>query len=214
VIILTAVVVLSVWAIKKLGIKRLGPVQMLEEQKKENDQHNKSISCLHYMDEEIDAIDNDLRTECHQIILEYSAHMKVALREISSDNIMRDNLAANLKVILSGSVIRNHYTRELMPERFQQYRTRYLGQIEDFYRNLCAFNENHALRPWEETRKVFEAILDEWIVRVKVAVSESCEEKIDVYERYKKRFNETDPWYTVAEERRARNAGYIAMLKI
>ncbi|MDR1902808.1 MAG: hypothetical protein LBQ88_11070 [Treponema sp.] len=100
VVILASVVVLSVWAIKKLNIRKLGPVRMLEEQQQKNDQHNKSISCLHYMDDEIDEIDNNLRMQCHQIILEYSSHIRVTLREITSDEMVCGSMIANVKVIL------------------------------------------------------------------------------------------------------------------
>jgi hypothetical protein len=212
VVILTSVVVLSVWAIKKLNIRKLGPVRMLEEQQQKNDQHNKSISCLHYMDDEIDEIDNNLRMQCHQIILEYSSHIRVVLREITSDNSVSGSMIANVKVILSGSVIRNHYTRELMPERLNKYRERYLGQMEDFYKNQSAYMNAVTLPPWEDAKKVFEHVLDEWIKRIKQAVIISCEEKIEVYDRYKNRFKEGDPWLTVCQDCREKNVGYIKAL--
>jgi hypothetical protein len=212
VVILTAVAVLSVWAIKKLGIKKLGPVQMLEEQQQKNDEHNKSISCLHYMDDEIDEIDNTLRMQCHQIILEYSSHIRVALRQISADDAVCGNLIANVKVILSGSVIRNHYTRELMPERLNKYRERYIGQMEDFYRNQSSYTTVVTLPPWDESKKVFEHLLDEWIKRIKQAVVSACEEKIEVYDRYKNRFKEDDPWMSVCLDCREKNVNYVKIL--
>ncbi|GHV93625.1 hypothetical protein AGMMS50268_41280 [Spirochaetia bacterium] len=206
------IAVCVVFIIKKLNIKKIGPVQMMEEQKKENDQHNKAISCLHYMDEEINEIDSDLRTECHQIVLEFTPHMNVVLRDITSDEVMRGNLVSNMKVILSGSVIRNHFTRELMPERYAKYRARIIGQIEDFYRNIFANIGPASMLPWEEVRGIFVAILDEWINRIKAAVSVACEEKVEVYERYKLRFKPDNPWFAVAEECRSRNSCYINIL--
>jgi large-conductance mechanosensitive channel len=219
-IILYGVFVLAIIAFVFIGlnfilkrVKKLGPLEtVLEEQKNENINHNKSISCLHYMDEEIEAVDTDLRAELFQIIGEFTPHILAHLREISSDRMLVSNFMANIKLILSGSVVRNHFTKQLMPETIQGYKARYFSMMEDFYKNILI--DVPGLRSWEEVSPIFTRIMDDWTGRIKIAVSEACESKVVIYGRYLKRFEENDPWHSVATECQQRNKTYITNLKV
>jgi hypothetical protein len=204
----------GVWAIKTLKIKKIGNIDILEETKKAYEHYNFMASCQHFMDDEIHDIDDSLRARLQEITQSAELHTMNILRNFLKSGLLQESLTANFSLILTASVIKNHFTKELMPDRYKGYRDRIITQFEDRYLDAYSrvFDVEEKMPTWSDVRDSMIGIVDNWLFRVKEAVKSSCDDKIEIYNRYVLRFKDDEHRTEIVRECNEKNKKYIANL--
>jgi hypothetical protein len=210
----SAVIAVGVWALKTLKIKKIGNIDILEETKKAYERYNHMASCQHFMDDEIHDVDDGLRVRLQEITQSVELHTMNVLRQFMKSGILQESLAAHFSLVLTASVIKNHFTKELMPDRYKGYRERIINQFEDRYVDAYSrvLDAETGMPPWDRTSESLTGIVDGWLLRVKEAVRSACDDKIEIYSRYAVRFREDEYRSGIVAECVNKNKKYIANL--
>jgi hypothetical protein len=204
----------GVWAIKTLKIKKIGNIDILEETKKAYEHYNHMASCQHFMDDEIHDVDDGLRAQLQEIAQSTDLHTMNVLRGFLKSGLLQETLTAYFSLILTTSVIKNHFTKELMPDRYKGYRDRIITQFEDRYRDAYSrVSDMETKMPtWDDAKDTMISIVDNWLLRVKEAVKSSCDDKIEIYSRYALRFKDDEHRAGIIQECIDKNKKYISNL--
>jgi hypothetical protein len=211
------VIVLSAYLfIKKLNIRKFGPLERLEEQQKQffdeqqrrDEIRRRSMSDRHYMDEENKENDEHLKERCQERTVNMRLFFQNELAAIIDDPLAVSAVCVHFRSAFSNAIIKNHFTRELAPERFVKYRDRILNELKAEYAALVLRSENR-LPGIEAALPVMEKFLNSWLSMIKDEVSITCQEKIKVYERYTPRFEETPELKEIVEWCIKKNKDYV-----
>jgi hypothetical protein len=211
------VVVTSLYLfIKKLNIRKIGPIERLEEQQKQffdeqqrrNELRNLSMSEQHFMDEENKENDEHLKERCQERTINMRLFLQNELSGIIDNPLAVSAICVHFRATFSNAIIKNHFTRELIPERYAKYRERILNELKAEYVNLFLRSENR-LPEIDLIMPVIERFLDSWLSMVRDEVCTTCREKISVYERYKVKFEETPNLKDIVDWCIKKNQDYI-----
>jgi hypothetical protein len=202
--------------IKKLNIRKFGPIERLEEQQKQffseqqriNEIKNRSMSEQHYMDDENEKNDDHLKERCQERTTNMRLFFQNELAGIIDEPLAVSAVCVHFRSTFSNAIIKNHFTRELTPERFTKYRDRILGELKAEYVNLF-LRSNNRIPGIETVLPIMEKFLDSWLSMIKDETSITCREKTAVYERYKPKFNETPELKEIVEWCIKKNQDYI-----
>jgi len=206
-LIIAAVVIVAV--VRKLGIRNFGPF------KTEHD----NTSSMYEMNEKTKGID-DL---CHRQMRYVTDRMKIHISNIFAGmNICvpaRVSISSAIRFPLFESISNNHFTTELMPERFPTYRERIIDNMKDEYEALAANKDDQcnksALPPWEQMNNKLIGCIDLWLKRISKEVMDACDKKIAVYKDFLRKFEETKDEFRIGIVKRCieKNERYIRELK-
>jgi len=206
-LIIAAIVIVTV--VRKLGIRNFGPFRI---------EHN-NLSTMYDMNEKIKDID-DL---CHRQMRYHTDRIKTRISNI----FVKINICAPSRVAISSvirfplfeSISNNHFTTELMPERYPFYRKRIVDAMKDEYVSLAANQEESCNRgklpEWEEMGDQLIDCIDSWLKQITKEVMDACEKKITVYKAYLRIFEETKDDFRagICKECIEKNERYIRELK-
>jgi hypothetical protein len=203
-----------VWAAKTLNIKKIGSIDILEETKKVYENYNHMTSCQHFMDDEIHDVDDALRIRLQELTQSVELHTMNVLRQFLKSGILQESLAAHFSLVLTASVIKNHFTKELMPDRYKAYRERITTQFEDRYLDAYSrvMDAETGMPSWGKVGGALIGIVDNWLGHTKEAVRGACGDKIDIYSRYAQRFKDDEYRTGIVNECIEKNKKYIANL--
>jgi hypothetical protein len=216
------VTVLSVYLfVKKLNIRKFGPIERLEEQQKHlfneqrriNEIKGRSMSDQHHMDDENQENDDHLKERCQERTINMRLFFQNELANIIDDHLAVSAICVHFRSTFSNAIIKNHFTRELVPERFTKYRERILNELKAEYVNLT-LRSNNRLPGIDAVLPMMEKFIDSWLSMIKDEVSITCQEKIDVYERYKPKFDETPELKEIVEWCIKKNQDYIRLFSV
>jgi hypothetical protein len=70
----------------------------------------------------------------------------------------------------------------------------YIQIFDDYIDNPCA---NTTIPPWNDVKQMVSAVITIWLRNVACKVSEACNQKIEVYEKYLPKFEEADDDYRI-----------------
>jgi hypothetical protein len=207
-LIITAIIV--VFIVRKLGIKSFGPFKM---------EHN-NTSVMYDMNEKIKDID-DL---CHRQMRDITGRIKIHISNIFVEmNIcipIRVSISSIIRYPLYESISNNHFTTELMPERYPIYRERIIETMKDEYVSLATANKDEQcdrdkLPPWEKVSDLLISCIDLWLKRIAVEVMDSCERKVIIYKQHLRDFEESGDTFRagICKECIEKNDRYIRELK-
>jgi len=196
--------------VRKLGIKSFGPF------KTEHD----NTTTMYDMNEKIKDID-DL---CHRQMRQTTERIKLHISNIFVGmNICipaRVSIASAIRFPLFESISNNHFTTELMPERYKAYRERIIETMKDEYVSLATANKEEQcnrdkLPSWDVMGEQLTTCIDLWLKRVAKEVMDACEKKIVVYKYYLRIFEEAKDDYRagICKECIEKNERYIRELK-
>jgi len=175
-LIITGVVIVNV--VRKLGIKSFGPFKL---------EHNNSSS-LYDMNEKIKDFDDLCHDKMRSITNRMKIHISSILSELDFCVPARVSISSAIRFPLYESIASNHFTIELMPERFPAYRERIIETIKDEYVSIAVNKDEHCqkdkLPPWDQMSKQMIECVDQWLKRVVVEVMDTCDKKIAVYKNY------------------------------
>jgi hypothetical protein len=216
------ITVLSIYLfIKKLNIKKIGPIERLEEQQKQffdeqqrrNEIINRAMTDRHYMDEENKENDEHLKERCQERTINMRLFFQNELAAIIDDPMAVSVVCVHFRSTFSNAIIKNHFTRELVLERFVKYRERIFNELKAEYINL-ALRSNNRIPGIEIVLPIMEKFLNSWFSMIKDEVSITCQEKINVYERYLPKFDETPELKGIVEWCIKKNQDYIRYFSV
>jgi len=183
-LIITAVLVVII--VRKLGIKSFGPFKT---------EYNNS-SVLYNMNEKIKDIDDTCHRQMRYITDRMKIHISNIFTEINICIPARVSISSAIRFPLYESISNNHFTIELMPERYPIYRERIIDTMKDEYVSLATANKDEQcnrdkLPPWEKMNDQIISCIDLWLKRVSKEVMDACDKKITVYKNYLHGFEES-----------------------
>lgn len=204
----------GVWAIRTLKIKKIGSIDILQETKKAYEHYNHMAGCQHFLDDEIHDIDDSLRARLQEITQSTELHTINVLRNFLKSGLLQESLTAHFSLILTTSVIKNHFTKELMPDRYKSYRDRIVTQFQDRYLDAHSrvLDIEDKMPGWDKICDTLIGIVDNWLIQVKEAVKNACYDKIEIYNRYTLRFKDDEYRASIVTECLEKNKKYIANL--
>jgi len=207
--ILLAIVIISV--VKKLGISSLGPIKM----------EQRNLSTEFKMNEDTREVDEI----CLRQIRLITNNMKLRINNVFADlkmcTLARVAISTSIRFPLYDSVANNHFTTELMPENFKEYRERLILMIKEEYISLSSAskeiqcNKDQLLPAWEQISQQLIDKIDQWIKSVSREVMITCKKKIAIYQNYLHSFLEMkDEWRVeIVKKCIEKNERYIVVLK-
>jgi hypothetical protein len=167
----------------KVGFLQVGPFTMKKNQDGQTTMHN--------MDNENEDADDLLKARLRQMTTALRQRVINSFGEFRICAMTRRTLASSLRFPLYESIGNNHYTKELMSDRFVSYRSRMLASLEDEYVDIALSVSNNSdcaepstIPDWNIATKLVEDILDRWLLEVVRLVAECCRQKISNYEKY------------------------------
>jgi hypothetical protein len=207
-LIITAVVIIVI--VRKIGLKSFIPFKA---------EHN-NTSSMYDMNEKIKDID-DL---CHRQMRYATDRMKIHISNIFCKmNICvpaRVSISSAIRFPMYESISNNHFTTELMPERYPIYRDRIIDTMKDEYVSIASASEDEQctrdkLPPWEQMKDKLVECIDSWLKRIAKEVMDSCEKKISIYKTYLRQFEESEDDFRIriCKECVEKNERYIRELK-
>lgn len=209
-VLLILVSVIFFYLIKRLGIKKLGNIQI----------EHYGQSELYRMNEEKDTADDICRRAMRAVTANIKLYINNVFSNIKICPMARITIASNIRFPLFESVSNNHFTTELMPDHFEAYRSRIIELIKDEYVSLSSFSKeikcsHEQFPPWENVQTQLLECLDVWIKRIAREVYRTCEKKVMIYKKYYKQFFDAKDEYRarIAQKMYEKNERYIEVLK-
>jgi len=207
-IILITVVIF--FLVKKLGVRNIGSIQL----------EHRGLSTEHSMNNETKDADDACRRQMRQITDNIKIHISNIFAGMAICPIARLTISSVILKPLFASVGNNHFTTELMPERYEAYRVRIFEMIKDEYVALASFSKEvqcarEALPSWEIMKDQFSECVNVWLKRISREVMQCCEKKILVYRKYLAQFLAAKDEYRagIVREVIEKNDKYIVVLK-
>jgi len=207
-LIIAAVVIVTI--VRKLGIRNFGPFKA---------EHNNTTT-MYDMNEKIKDIDE----LCHRQMRYLTDRMKTRISNILNEiNICipaRVSISSAIRFPLFESISNNHFTTELMPDRYPIYRDRIIDAMKDEYISIATASKNEQcdrdkMPQWQEMSESLIGCIDVWLKKVAKEVMDACEKKVIIYKYYLKVFEEAkDEFRTgICKECIEKNERYIRELK-
>lgn len=201
------------WLLTKSGVTGLGGFKIKKEQQ--------GLTSMHSMDEDNKDSDDAMKTRLRQFTNSMANRILDSFWSYHLCAMTKRALAAAIRFPLYESVNNNHFTKELMPDRFDNYRQRILDQIrEEYIGILLVFDDfsctkGDELPAWNTAGTLIEQLLDTWLRNTCIAQIECSQEKIDTYKKYKATFDESEDEYRskIAEDCLSKNERYTLELK-
>jgi len=220
-IVVTVIIIVTITKLKKLGIKNFGPLEV---------EHN-NMSTMYEMNDKINDIDNTCHNQMKYITERMKIHISNVFAEMNICVPTRVSISSAIRSPLYESISNNHFTAELMPDRYTTYRERIIETIKDEYVSLAATNKNEqcsrdklptwdAVIPDDSGKKAtmnerLTECVDIWLKRIAKEVMNACEKKIVIYKQYLRMFEESkdDFRINICRECIEKNEHYIREIK-
>jgi len=207
---LAAVATIVYVLIRRLGVKSIGPIQI---------EQNGTVS-MHSMTRATEREDE----ACRKQMRYYTGVIKRRIGNIFANlevcTLAKVALASVIRFPMYESIANNHFTSELMPENYAEYRRRIMEMVRDEYDSLASASrgiqcDRDALPPWGEIGGQIVACIDMWLRYISREVITCCKKKKAIYEEYLAGFEAAGDGFRVNITRHCieKNTKYIAVLK-
>jgi len=206
-LIIAGIVIVTV--VRKLGIQSFGPF------KREHDNN----TSMHDMDEKIKDFDDHCHRQMRYITDRMKIHISNILDQLNICIPARVSISSAIRFPLYESIANNHFTVELMPDRFQVYRDRIIENMKDEYDSIAGSNDTQCSRdklpPWDQMSSQIIGCIDMWLKHVSREVMDCCGRKITVYKNYLRGFEKSDDEFrtTICKDCIEKNERYVRELK-
>jgi len=207
-LIIAGIVIVTV--VRKLGIKNFGPFKI---------EHDNNTS-MYDMNEKIKDFDDICHRQMRYITDRMKIHISNIFVEINICIPARVSISSAIRFPLYESIANNHFTSELMPERYAIYRKRIIDTMEDEYVSLATANKDEQcskdkLPPWDKMENKIIECIDIWLKRIAKEVMDACERKITVYKFYLPGFEKSKDEFRIGicKDCIEKNERYIRELK-
>ena len=202
------------FALGKAGFIQVGSLTVRKDQEGQTTMRN--------MDKEIVDADSLLIAKLRQMTNSLRKRIANMLGAYPACAMTKRALASSLRFPLYESIGNNHYTRELMSDRYYEYRRRMLASLEDEYTDVllsiddiqgCVVSDG--LPSWDEIEEAVQEFLDRWLLDVVIMVKDCCTQKLDTYTKYLEVFTANKDAYRVSITNMCivKNQKYIAELE-
>jgi len=196
--------------VRTLKIRNIGPIRL----------EHQGQSSMFSMNEANRELDDTCRRRMREETGKMKMHISNIFAELRVCALARLAISSTIRYPMYESVANNHFTTELMPERYGAYRERIIEAMMDEYKSLSSasmdINCGHAALPsWDEVGKRLTDCIDLWLKRISREALLCCEKKIGVYQKYLRDFEaiKDDFRAGIAKDCIEKNERYAATLK-
>lgn len=194
--------------LRRAGVIQIGNITIRK--------YQEGQTAMHSMDEENADADDFLKQKLRQMTNSLRSRIVAMFSEYPMCQMTRRALTSSLRFPLYESIGNNHFTKELMPERFDDYRQRMIDALYDEYTDLrISYNDldcsSDEMPPWETVSDNIEQFLDTWLRDVANQVKACSGQKIETYEKYMKLYESNHDTYrfNIAKNCADKNRRYI-----
>ena len=164
----------------------------------------------HFMDDENKENDEHLKQRCQERTNAMRIRLKNDLYQVVEDKLAIRAVCVSFRAVFSNAIVRNHFTKELMPERIDAYRDRILEELRQEYIDLHFTDER--VPPITQVERILVKFVDDWLCMMKDETAATCDEKINVYKAYRPRFEALPNMLDVVDSCIQKNERYIKKL--
>jgi hypothetical protein len=165
----------------------------------------------HWMDEDNKVNDEHLKQRCMERTNALRLRLRNALAGVIDNSIMIAAVCVHIRATFGNAIVRNHFTKELMPNRITAYYDRIWSEVKEEYVGLQRIDSNAP--PIENVEKILMQFVKDWLEMLKKETITTCEEKIQTYSQYRPRFEKVPHILAIVDSRIEKNKNYIAELK-
>jgi cell division protein FtsL len=183
-------------------------IKDLEEQNKILSEAN---SNQHWMDDDNKVNDEHLKQRCQERTMTMRIRLKNDLLKVIDNGLVVSAICVNFRATFGNAIIRNHFTKELMPNRIIAYHDRIWNEVKEEYVSLQLLYDG--VPPLESVEKVLRQFVTDWLEMMKEETITTCEEKIQTYLQYRSRFDKVPHLLEIVDSRIEKNKSYIEALK-
>jgi hypothetical protein len=206
--------------LKKAGVTEVGPVKFQKELEAHQQKEHKGQANQHYMDNDIKLLDENCKTKCRTVTNKLKGSMVHKLRDYNICMMGRRAIASATRFPLYEAVANNNFTHVLMPDQIKEYRDGLIGELEQEYIQIYDDYQDTpcqqtAMPTWEEIQNMAKSAIDIWLRQIAAKVSETCKVKIEIYLKYRSRFEADDDTFRagICDECISKNRNYIRELE-
>ena len=206
-------IVVTAIVIRKLGIKNIGPIKI----------EQRGQTTMWSMNEAAKDADDMCRRQMRQITSNMKTYVSNIFAEENTCAIARVAISSAIRIPLYESIANNHFTTELMPDNYGQYRSRIIEMLRDEYMSLAiaskglrdSYCSGDPMPPWEQVSGQLIGCIDLWLKRISREVMLNCEKKKMIYEKYLPDFEGAKDDYRTGIVKKCieKNERYITVLK-
>ena len=173
---------------------------------------------MYHLQEIIENIDYETRSEMRKQTRPCNYKLS-SIGEIQSMcHASRRSLFSALKEPLYDYINNNHFTRELLPENFETYRSTLIEYVRESYQELfLEYNYDDCnkdnMQQWAEVSEEMKSFIDDWLVKIMVSTKKACSRKIEAYERTLPEIQDSEHWKAIVEGCIDKNKHYISCIK-
>ena len=192
----TAVIIAFVgWLLHRASIIQIGPFTFRKEQEGQTTMYN--------MNEENANADDFVKLRLRQMTNALRQRIINMFNAYHACPMTRRALSSSLRFPLYESIGNNHFTKELMPDRFDGYRQRVFDSLKDEYIDVSTSSEEttcekNNLPSWTVARIIVEQFLDMWLVEVSNLVQDCSRQKLSTYTEYLTTYEKNKDTYRTA----------------
>jgi len=211
-IIILCVLGFFVYLAKHFGVIQIGTFSIRKEQEGQTTMYNmneENKDADDYLQQKLRQMTNTLR---QRIVNMFASYTACAMTKRS--------LSSCLRYPLYESIGNNHFTKELMNERYEKYRLRILDLLKDEYVDLCSNSGetecgHNELPDWSGAKQTVEQFLDMWLLETANLVQDCARMKLETYDRYLPIYQENKDTYraTIVSACVEKNKHYIDSLE-
>jgi len=178
-VLLVLFAVILVVLVRKLGIKNIGPIWL----------EQRGQSSIYAMNEANKELDDACRRQMREVTGKMKRHISNIFAELRVCTLSRLAISSAIRYPMYESIANNHFTTELMPDRYGAYRSGIIESMREEYKSLSTASMDikcgsTALPFWDDVEKLLIGCIDLWLKRSSREVLLCCEKKIKVYKEY------------------------------
>jgi len=179
--IIVCVLVFFTYLAKHFGVIQIGTFSIRKEQEGQTTMYN--------MNEEIKDADDFVQQKLRQMTNTLRQRIVNMFSTYTACSMTRRSLSSSLRYPLYESIGNNHFTKELMSERYEKYRLRILDLLKDEYVDICSKSGvtecgHNELPDWPGAKASIEQFLDMWLLETANLVQDCAKMKLDTYGKY------------------------------
>jgi len=175
------------WLLTKSGVSSVGTLIIKREQEGQ--------TAMYSMNEANKDTDDVMRQRLREGTNSMSNRILELFNAYKLCPMTRRSLAAALRYPLYESINNNHFTKELMPEKYNDYRQRILDQVHEEFVGVYLASKDiscsvDSLPDWLHSKRIIEQLIDTWLLNTCRAQKDCSLTKIDTYKKYSETFKE------------------------
>jgi hypothetical protein len=151
--------------------------KLYEDHIKDLEEQNRNLaeagSNQHWMDDDNKENDEHLKQRCMERTMTMRVRLKNDMLKVIDNGLVVSAICVNFRATFGNAIIRNHFTKELMPNRLIAYHDRIWNEVREEYVSLQLLYDS--VPPLEAVERVLRQFVKDWLEMMKEETIATCE---------------------------------------